>query len=89
MATKANHADARLKSCEVYVLFLEKKVDERDNQFVGKDTTATGHQQRVVALEKEVASLPVDMKRYRVQNEAGKGLLPGVCTGFVLHKTAS
>lgn len=68
LATRIDVADAKLKSSEWKVHFLENKLCEQSKQFFEKDADSSGYCERVVILEKDLANVSVDFERLTTQH---------------------
>lgn len=51
LAIRVNRAEALLKSCGEYVLFLENEISEPGDQLLEKDASLSGYLERVFGLE--------------------------------------
>lgn len=82
-------AEAKLRSSEERVRFLEDKVSEDIKQLLEKDSSLNSYRERVFVTEQELASVSGGFKRLTAQHRSDKYLLDGVRTALPLHKTAS
>lgn len=56
LATKVEEAEAKRKSFEEKVQFLEDRFSEQSNQFIEKDASLGGYPERVVVVEKDLTN---------------------------------